>query len=128
MLLAAEDTFLVDIYLAHIMEQRADSDALQGELCIQLRFHADNLLPEHDGCLIDVHGVLGQAALTGQVKMAGSRGLEEAELFELGDYSVDTFALGAEKNCEDLFFCHILSLSICRKGKYYRRTDNSLRL
>ena len=73
-LLVAEDPFLVDIYLAHIMKQRTDGDALQGKLCLQFGLHADNLLPEHNNCLIDVHGVLSQAALAGKREAAGYGG------------------------------------------------------
>ena len=104
LVLAAEDPFLVDIYLTHVMEQRTDSDAIQGELCLQLRFHADNLLSEHNGSLIDVHGVLRQAAFAGQMDTAGRGGLEEAEFFKLGDNIVDTFATGRREGFYEMVF------------------------
>ena len=94
----AEDPFLVDIYLAHAMEHRKDSDALQGKLCLQFGLHMDNLLPEHNNCLIDVHGVLSQAALAGKMEAAGCGGLKEPHSFQLSNNVINTPAVCLRKN------------------------------
>ena len=86
------------------MEQRTDSDALQGELHLQFGFHANNLLPEHHSSLIDIHGVLCQAALAGKMETAGCGRFEEAKLFKLRDYLVDTFAISRREGFSEMVF------------------------
>ena len=48
------------------------------------------------------------------MEAAGGGGLKEAEFFKLGDNIVNTFALGAGKNCVKLFFYHIIFFVIAK--------------